>query len=114
MRHDDQHLHAAAEQRFDVLNLSRRVAIARLHEDFGTQFFGPAHESIAIALPAFFLQRPQREANSQGAVGRALRFSPRSAAEHNSNQDAQSQREQDQPGANGHRNGFRRERRDAR
>ena len=55
---DDQHLHAALEQRLRLLQLLRIVAFGRFDQDVGVELFGALDEEVTVALPAFL--RPQR------------------------------------------------------
>ncbi len=55
MRHDDERLHAAFEQRLGLLELLRVIPFGCLDEDVGVELLGSLQEEIAIALPAFLL-----------------------------------------------------------
>ena len=64
VRHHHQHLHAAREQRFGLLQLFRIIAFGRLDQNVGAQLLGAFQEQVTVALPAFLLrQRVHQEAD---------------------------------------------------
>ena len=103
VRHDNQHVHPSAQERLDVLNLPGRVAVPRLDQDLGPELLGPRDEPAAVALPAFLLERAERQPDPRPPavphIAIVLATPPR---KRDPDQNAEEQREQHESGSERH------------
>lgn len=79
VRYDHKHIDTPTNQRLDIADLTRVIAVGRLHQNIGAELLSAGDKQIAIALSAFFLERVHGKADERSGA-RLDVFRRRSAA----------------------------------